>query len=158
MVTVLPAGGELPRGFLSSFRGRRGLQSRWQAGSAVANGSSGNVSILLGNGNGTFQPAVNYAVGTNPNSVIVADFNGDGKLDLAVANLYSNAVSILLGSGNGTFRPAVNFAAGFYPFSVATGDFNGDGKPDLAVAGPIGLGGGSSTDIDNVAVLTNTTP
>ena len=53
---------------------------------AVANSGSNNVSVLLGNGDGTFQAAVNYAAGNAPNSVAVGDFNGDGKADLAVAN------------------------------------------------------------------------
>ena len=54
--------------------------------------------MLLGNGNGTFQAAVNYAAGTSPHSVAVGDFNGDGKADLAVANSDSNNVSVLLGT------------------------------------------------------------
>jgi uncharacterized repeat protein (TIGR02543 family) len=62
---------------------------------AVAN-QGGDVSILLGNGDGTFQPAVNFGAGTTPLSVAVGDFNGDGKQDLAVANNGSNNVSILL--------------------------------------------------------------
>jgi streptogramin lyase len=76
----------------------------------VANDGSNNVSILLGNGDGTFRAAVNYGVGSGsaPTSVAVGDFNGDGKLDLAVANELSNNVSILLGNGNGTFQAAVN--------------------------------------------------
>jgi hypothetical protein len=100
----------------------------------VANEISVNVSILLGNGNGTFGAATNFAVGTGPQSVAVGDFNGDGKQDLAVANQLSNNVSILLGNGNGTFGAATNFAAGTGPLSVAVGDFNGDGKQDLATA------------------------
>jgi hypothetical protein len=85
----------------------------------------------LGNGNGTFGSAVNFAVGTNPRSVAVADVNGDGHPDLVVANGGSNTVSVLLGNGNGTFGSAVNFAVGTYPFSVAVADVNGDGRPDL---------------------------
>jgi len=100
----------------------------------VANDGSDNVSILLGNGDGTFQAAVNYGVGSAPTSVAVGDFNGDGKLDLAVVNELSNNFSILLGNGDGTFQAAVNYGAGLSLFSVAVGDFNGDGKLDLAVA------------------------
>jgi hypothetical protein len=65
---------------------------------------NGGVSILLGNGDGTFRPAVNYAAGTSPTSLVAADFNHDGNLDLAVANSLSDYVSILLGNGDGTFR------------------------------------------------------
>ena len=79
---------------------------------AVANDGSDTVSVLLGNGNGTFQAAVNYGAGTDPRSVAVGDFNGDGKADLAVANFFSDNVSVLLGNGNGTFQAAVNYAAG----------------------------------------------
>ena len=92
------------------------------------------MSVLLGNGNGTFQAAVNYAAGSGPNSVVVGDFNGDGKADLAVTNYSSDNVSVLLGNGNGIFQTAVNYAAGTSPQSVAMGDFDGDGNADLAVA------------------------
>jgi hypothetical protein len=92
--------------------------------------SGGSVSILLGNGDGTFQTALNYPAGTVCFSVAVGDFNGDGKPDLAVAN---SSVSVLLGNGDGTFQAAVNYLAGPYSTSVAVGDFNGDGKLDLAL-------------------------
>jgi len=65
------------------------------------------VAILLGNGDGTFQPPVNYTAGSLPSSVTAADFNGDGKLDLVVTNYDSKSVSVLLGNGDGTFQPAV---------------------------------------------------
>jgi uncharacterized repeat protein (TIGR01451 family) len=80
-----------------------------------------------------FQAPKSYPVGTSPSAVVVADFNGDGKADIAVANSGSNNVSILLGNGDGTFKVAMNFDAGNSPSSIAVGDFNGDGKLDLAV-------------------------
>jgi autotransporter-associated beta strand protein len=96
--------------------------------------SPGGVSVLLGNGNGTFTPAQLFAAGAYPNAVAVADVNGDGRKDLVVANIGSNTVSVLLGNGDGTFQAAQNFAAGPFPIAVAVADFNGDGRPDLAVA------------------------
>jgi hypothetical protein len=82
----------------------------------------------------SFAPAVIYAVGNAPRSVATADFNGDGKTDLAVANRDSDNISILTGNGDGTFEPAVNYAVGDSPYPVTTADFNGDGKADLATA------------------------
>jgi hypothetical protein len=75
-----------------------------------------------------------YAVGSTPDSVAVADLNGDGKLDLIIANAGSNTVSVLLGNGAGGFASAISFNVGAGPASVAVGDLNGDGKLDLAVA------------------------
>ena len=72
----------------------------------VANYQGGDVSVLLGNGDGTFQTAVNYAAGTTPQSVAVGDFNGDGKVDLVVVNRGDNDVSVLSGNGDGTFQAA----------------------------------------------------
>jgi uncharacterized repeat protein (TIGR01451 family) len=80
-----------------------------------------------------FAAAKSYPVGTGPVAVVVGDFNGDGKPDLAVANQGSSNVSILLGNGDGTFQPAVNYGAGNSPSVIAVGDFNADGKLDLAV-------------------------
>src|SRR6267143_5400659 len=113
---------------------------------AVTNLGSNNVSVLLGNGDGTFQAAVSYSAGTDPRSVTSGDFNGDGKLDLVTANGGSSRVSVLLGNGDGTFQAAVSYFAGYFPLSVTSGDFNGDGIPDLAVAnGSMLLGNGDGT-------------
>jgi hypothetical protein len=101
---------------------------------AVANRDSGTVSVLLGNGDGTFQPAVNYAAGTEPISLVVGTFHDPTILDLAVANYRSGNVSVLSGNGDGTFRTTRNFAVGTYPASVAVADLNGDGIPDLVTA------------------------
>jgi VCBS repeat-containing protein len=77
----------------------------------------------------------NFPVGDGPNSVAVADFNGDADPDLAVANEFSDSVSVLLGvTGGGFALPAANLPVGSFPFTVAVGDFNGDADPDLAVA------------------------
>jgi hypothetical protein len=101
------------------------------------------VSILLGNGDGTFRSPVNYAVGTAPVAVAVSDFNKDGKLDLAVANAFSNTVSILLGNGDGTFQTHVDYATGVQPESVAVADLNADGNLDLVATNASGTQGNS---------------
>jgi hypothetical protein len=100
----------------------------------AANSYSNSVSVLLGNGNGTFNAAKNFAVGLGPDSVAVADVNGDGRPDLITANKVGYSVSVLLGNGNGTFHKATNFGAGTRPYAVAVADLNGDGLPDLVVA------------------------
>ena len=82
----------------------------------------------------SFGAATNFAVGTAPHSVAVADLNRDGKLDLTTANYGSGTVSVLLGNGDGTFGTAANFAVGDSPTFVAVADLNGDGKLDLATA------------------------
>jgi len=100
---------------------------------AVINGDS-RVTILLGNGDGTFTAtAVSPATGYMPVSIAVGDFNGDGNLDLAVANIGSNKLTILLGNGDGTFTATASPATGEDPEYIVVGDFNGDGIADLAV-------------------------
>jgi hypothetical protein len=91
------------------------------------------VSVLLGNGDGSFQKARNFPAGSSQRSMAVADVNGDGKPDVVVTNWYSASVSVLLGNGDGSFGPAQDFATGRNPWSVAVADLNGDGKPDLVV-------------------------
>ncbi len=101
---------------------------------ATANIGSKNVSVLFGNGLGSFGTATNFNVGIIPKSLISGDFDSDGKLDLATANNGSNNVSVLLGNGLDSFGTATNFNVGTYPESLISGDFNGDGKLDLATA------------------------
>ena len=104
---------------------------------AVTNGASANVTILLDNGVGGFSAASGspVAVGTTPDSIVTADWNGDGHADLAVVNNNSNNVTILLGNGLGGFSPAAGspVAVGTKPAFIASGDWNGDRKLDLAV-------------------------
>src|SRR5205807_2404331 len=101
-------------------------------------GIMSSVSVLLGNGNGTFQAAQSFPAGFGPAGMAVGDFNRDGKPDLAVANRYSG--NVLLGNGNGTFQSPVGYAANLLvPIPVAVGDFNRDGFPDLVV-GDAGAG------------------
>src|SRR5260370_25213921 len=73
---------------------------------AVANADSDNISVLLGNGDGSFQVRQDFTTARVPVSVVVADFNGDGLSDLAVANVLSGNVSVLLGNGDGSFQAA----------------------------------------------------
>jgi hypothetical protein len=122
--------------------------------------SVGTVGVLLGNGDGSFQPAVNYETGGAPNySLVVADVNRDGKLDLIVSSCSSSAstcgsaegvVSVLLGNGDGTFQHALSYGSGAHVGAhVAVADVNGDGKPDLIVTNYQGETNGDGT----VAVL-----
>ena len=92
----------------------------------------GTVSVLLGNGDGTFQPQVTYAVGTSPDAIVTGDFTGDGRTDLAVANQLDNTVSVLLGNGDGTFTAPGQFATTPHATPLVA-DVNGDGTDDVLV-------------------------
>ena len=100
----------------------------------TADFNSNTASVLLGNGNGTFQAKQSFGTGDSPASVTVGDFNSDGKSDLVTADHSGNTASVLLGNGNGTFQARQAFGAGSHPRSVAVADLNGDGKNDLVTA------------------------
>ena len=100
----------------------------------TTNVTSGNVSVLLGMGDGSFTSLPPIAVGTFPLTLVSADWNGDEIADLAVANGRDNDISLLLGQGDGTFLVAGRYAVGKFPSYLAVGDFDEDGAPDLAVA------------------------
>jgi hypothetical protein len=109
-----------------------------------------NIALLLGNGDGTFQAPRLFGQGLGPLSLTVADFNGDGRPDLAVSNQLLNNVAVLLGSSNSDaiFEEAAYFGASAQPGEIIVADFDGDGQPDLAVADVVA---------GTVAVLRNTT-
>jgi hypothetical protein len=104
---------------------------------AVANQGSNNVTVLLGSQAGGFTAAIGspFSVGAAPDAIAVADFNGDGVLDLAVANYNGNTVTVLIGNGSGGFTATANpIPVGRLPAGIAVGDFNDDGIPDLVTA------------------------
>ncbi|MGP0063055.1 MAG: FG-GAP repeat domain-containing protein [Isosphaeraceae bacterium] len=119
---------------------------------AVADGGNGDgegqgVSILMGNGDGTFQAPIFYPVGSDPSSIVAGDFTGDGVLDLAVADYGSDEVWLLSGNGRGGFQTLPPIPLGNQvsdPVSIVAGDFTGDGVLDLAVA---------NENSDNVSIL-----
>jgi len=117
----------------------------------VPNQQSNDVSVLLGNGDGTFSGPTTYPVGDGPDDVASGDLNGDGNLDLVVANSGggSETASILLGRGDGTFRRPTDVEVGPNPNAVAVGDFNGDGVPDLAFSLAFFSSGGISILLGN---------
>ena len=100
----------------------------------LATARYGGVSVLLGDGLGSFGSPQTFAAGSRPGSLAAADFNGDGAIDLITTNANTGAVSVLLGTGNGALQPPVNPGVGSTPFGVAVGDFNGDGWMDAATA------------------------
>ena len=97
-------------------------------------GSTGTVTILLGNGDGSFTAAPTLSTTTLPYSIVLGDFNNDGRQDLAVGANGGAAVNVFLGNGDGTFTAAPNALTTSYAMSLAVADVNGDGKLDLIVA------------------------
>jgi hypothetical protein len=111
------------------------------------------VLVFLGKGDGTFQSRVAFDAGPlSPSHMVIADFDGDGRQDLAIGQESVNAVTILLGNGDGTLQAPVLFTTGNRPNALATADFNLDGKPDLATANLL-----TDTGDYSVSVLINDT-
>jgi hypothetical protein len=127
---TMPQAGTLVTGDLNGD-GTLDLVVHWVAGSGFAGG----ISILLGNGDGTFPTHVDYSApeGGPTIGTVAADFNGDGRLDVAATD-EGHRISTFTGNGDGTLQSPGLFATGFSPASLAVGDFDGDGRLDLVSA------------------------
>lgn len=141
---------------------------------ALGGTTPGEVSVLLGNGNATFEPEVRYGVGNLPRTVAVADFDGDGNQDLALANRNppqparpdsKDVLSILSGQGDGTFTPQIILATeNTRGNGIVVGDFNGDGDKDLTVGSEgetgisIHLGNGDGSFVDGTRLEVGACP
>ncbi len=132
---------------------------------AVTNQTDNTVTVLLGNGDGTFTAAASVATGLQPIAIVTADFNGDGKPDLAVSNGGDNTITVLMGNGDGTFTAVAGGPAiGPGPQAMVTGDFNGDGRADVAIvsyftnAVTVLLGNGDGTFTAAASPVTGTKP
>jgi hypothetical protein len=98
-------------------------------------GDSGFLSVALGRGDGTFRAFIDHAAGVHNTSIVLGDFNHDGKLDVAAADSLGSDASVLLGNGDGTFAaPMVFDGDDLFPSGLAAADFNGDGNLDLALS------------------------
>ena len=130
------------------------LDGDGKADLAVANNGSSTLSVLRNVSNGSalmFAPKADFATGINPNAIVTADFDNDGKIDLAVANAGSNSLSVLRSkSGIGVldYEPKVDVTTNTLPYALAAGDVDGDGKIDIAVA---------NNNSNNASIFKNTT-
>jgi hypothetical protein len=103
---------------------------------AAANEYGKSVTVLLGNGDGTFRAAASPPAGNASIAIVAGDFNGDGKLDLVVTNAGDDNLTVLLGNGDGTFRTTASQPTGVEPWGIVAADLNGDGKLDLVITDP----------------------
>ena len=123
--------GTAPRAITSADFNGDGKLDLAVANNGNGSGDNGGVSILPGNGDGTFQVTTNFTVGKNPVAIAASDFNMDGRSDLVVID--SSGVGILLGNGNGTFSAATYLSTPSGPVSLAVADLDNDHIPDLVV-------------------------
>jgi type II secretory pathway component GspD/PulD (secretin) len=146
----------------ADFTGK-GIVDLAVANHATGTGGDGTVSILLGNGDGTFGTQTTFAAGNGPAGIATADFNGDGHADLAVANQADGTASILLGKGDGTFSAHTDFNTGSGPTGIVAANFTGT-NTDLAVADSgansagILIGNGDGTFLAPVSLPTGNSP
>jgi glucose/arabinose dehydrogenase len=102
---------------------------------AVVSAGTNQASVLFGNGDGTFKPAVHYNVGVEPKAIMAADLNGDGKIDLATCSQRDSMVSVLINDTTGAFEPAVHYAGPTTSHELSLADLDGDKDVDIAVVG-----------------------
>jgi hypothetical protein len=144
--TFYPVGGNAAVGIgVGDFNGDGKLDLVVANWTCISNPNACTVSVLLGNGDGTFRPNVDYPAGAAPYFLAVADLNGDGKLDLVVGQQADQPVNVLLGNGDGTFQPPTTYAAGYLDSIITVADVNGDGIPDIIDGDGVLFGNGDGT-------------
>ena len=161
--TLKPTTGKGP---ISIATGTFNAKNNTNVGLAVANETDNTVTILLGNGDGTFTAASGSPIktGNHPVSVVSATLIAGGQFDLLVANQQDDTVSVFMGNGDGTFAAPVNLTTGKGPTGLVVADFNNDGKLDLAVTNQtdnsvtVYLGNGDGTFNKPLSYPTGQTP
>ncbi|NDD31703.1 MAG: VCBS repeat-containing protein, partial [Proteobacteria bacterium] len=98
-----------------------------------AQGANSNLSVYLGNGDGTFQAATNYQVAAQPYALAAGDLNNDGNVDLVIPGAFSSQTTVMRGNGDGTFKTPSTLLSGFAPYDVTLADMNYDGHLDIVL-------------------------
>lgn len=133
---------EGPSSGLSEFSGTAGLavvdvNQDGKPDAVTTERFRGQVSVVLGLGNGTFGASTPYPVGALPQSLVAGQFDPDSETDLAVVNTNSNSVSVLPGATNGTFGSSTDYGVGTYPVQLVSGDLDHDAGIDLVAVNPM---------------------
>lgn len=124
----------------ADLNGDQNLDLVVATGTVAVSGASGQASVFLGRGDGTFAPRADYAAGRYAYAIRVGDFNGDGRPDMVESQYYDGALGFLLGNGDGTFAAMATMATRPSPAGLGVGDFNGDKNLDIIVAEQDALG------------------
>ena len=125
---------------------------------AIVNQTDNTVSVLLGNGDGTFTPAINspLATGQAPTAVTIADFNADGNADIAVTDPQTDSVSVFLGLSQGLFAPAFELPVGTNPTAILSAALSGASLPDVAITDdPSGVAGQVTVILSPASLFSN---